>query len=86
MTRDEIFEQMKATMVQTFELDPMKITAEARLVDDLGLDSIDAIDLAVKLQELTGDRVAEEVLKSLRTVADVVTVIDTMLNRRRAGA
>ena len=86
MTRDQIFERMKATMVETFELDPKKITTEARLIDDLGLDSIDAIDLAVKLQELTGERVAEETLKSLRTVADVVTVIDTMVNRSRAGA
>jgi acyl carrier protein len=85
MTRDQIFEQMKATMIEAFELDPAKITTEARLVDDLGLDSIDAIDLAVKLQELTGERVAEETLKSLRTVADVVTIVDTMVNRSRPG-
>jgi acyl carrier protein len=86
MTREQIFEQMKATMVETFELDPAKITTEARLVDDLGLDSIDAIDLAVKLQELTGERVAEETLKSLRTVSDVITVVDGIVNRSRAGA
>jgi acyl carrier protein len=86
MTRDQIFEQMKVTMVETFELDPAKVTMDARLVDDLGLDSIDAIDLAVKLQELSGERVAEETLKSLRTVADVVTIVDTMVNRSRPGA
>jgi acyl carrier protein len=86
MTRDQIFQQMKATMVEAFELDPAKITTEARLVDDLGLDSIDAIDLAVKLQELTGERVAEETLKSLRTVADVITIVDQMVNRSQAGA
>jgi acyl carrier protein len=86
MTRDQIFEQMKATMVETFELDPAKVTMEASLLNDLGLDSIDAIDLAVKLQELTGVRVAEERLKSLRTVADVITLIDSLVNRTGAEA
>jgi acyl carrier protein len=83
VTNEQIFDQLKATMVETFELDPAKITMGAHLIDDLGLDSIDAIDLAVKLQELTGERVAEDTLKSLRTVGDVVTLAHGILGRSR---
>ncbi len=46
---------------------------------DLDLDSIDAIDLVVKLQEWTGRRVPEETLRAVRTVDDVVTMIEAHL-------
>jgi acyl carrier protein len=49
------------------------------LLDDLDLDSIDAIDLAVRLQDLTGKRVDESRLREVRTVRDVVELIELML-------
>ena len=45
MTRDDIFAQIKAALVELFEVDEEAITPEARLYQDLELDSIDAIDL-----------------------------------------
>ena len=48
------------------------ITLEARLSEDLDLDSIDAVDLVVKLQEMTGQRIKPDDFKSVRTVQDVV--------------
>ena len=80
MTREEILSRVSRNLVEMFNLDAGKVTLEARLVEDLDLDSIDAIDLAAKLQELTGKRLAEDDLRQIRKVSDVVDIIDKMLN------
>jgi acyl carrier protein len=79
MTREEIYATLQAILAETFELEPARVTPEANLFDDLGLDSIDAVDLAIKLQQLTGKRVNAEVFKSVRTVDDVVNTVHQML-------
>lgn len=79
MTRQEIYATLQAILTDTFELAPETVTAEANLYDDLGLDSIDAVDLAIKLQQLTGKRVNAESFKSVRTVDDVVNTVHQML-------
>jgi acyl carrier protein len=66
-------------MLELFELPVERVQFETKLVDDLGLDSIDAIDLAARLEELTHRRLGEDQLRSLRTVDDVVTLIQNML-------
>ena len=67
-------------LTEMFEIAPERITPEARLYQDLDIDSIDAVDLMVKLNELTGKRVLPESFKSVRTVADVVDVIHGLVN------
>lgn len=79
MDKQDIFQTLKNTLVEQFELDPVKITPEARLYEDLDLDSIDAVDLIIKLQELTGRKVSPEDFKGVRTVADVERVIGKLL-------
>jgi acyl carrier protein len=74
-----IFEQLKAVLTGNFEIDPAKVTLEADLFADLGLDSIDAVDLAIKLQEMTGKRVKPQEFKSIRTVGDVVATVQQLL-------
>jgi acyl carrier protein len=64
---------------KSFEIDPNRITPEAMLFQDLDLDSIDAIDMVVSLQEWTGRRVPEDALRGVRTVADVVSLVETHL-------
>ncbi len=78
MTSRDTFERVAGMMVALFQLDPQTVTMEARLVEDLDLDSIDAIDMAVKVQEVTGRRLEEEELRGLRTVGDVVEVVERM--------
>ena len=80
MTRDDIFAQIKAALVELFEVDEEAITPEARLYQDLELDSIDAIDLVVHLQKLTGKKIKPEEFKSVRSVADVVEAVDRLMN------
>lgn len=79
MTRDEIFDRVRSMLVETFEIDAGDVALDARLVDDLDLDSIDAIDMVVHLQGITGRRVEEEVLRQIRTVGDVVDMVEAQL-------
>ena len=75
-----VFDTLKSTLVEQFELDPAKITPDARLYEDLDLDSIDAVDLIIKLQEMTGRKVSPEEFKGVRTVGDVQKVIEKLLS------
>lgn len=77
MTRDQILERVQGVFTELFELEPDKIHLEARLIEDLDLDSIDAIDMVVKLQELIGQRVEETELRKVRTVGDIVDLVQT---------
>ena len=75
MTGEAAFEMLASSLTETFGIDRAQITPDARLVEDLDLDSIDAVDLAVRLQKLTGKRLGAETFKRLRTVRDVVDAI-----------
>jgi acyl carrier protein len=79
MTDDEILARLKAILAETFEVDPARVTREASLFEELDLDSIDAVDLAIKLQELTGKRIRPEQFKNIRTVGDVVSAVRDLL-------
>ena len=79
MTREEILARVTAILVESFGLDSERVTPTAHLVDDLDLDSIDAIDMVVRLQEETGLEVEEDELKQIRLVGDVVDLVDRKL-------
>ncbi|HET7396703.1 MAG TPA: acyl carrier protein [Gammaproteobacteria bacterium] len=79
MDKQDVFQTLKHTLVEQFELDPAKITPDARLYEDLDLDSIDAVDMIIKLQELTGCKVSPEDFKGVQTVGDVQQVIEKLL-------
>ena len=76
MNRAQVQEKIVSMMVEMFEVSPDAVTPQANLVDDLGLDSIDAIDMVVKLQELTGRRVNDAAIKKVRTVGDVIDLVE----------
>jgi acyl carrier protein len=73
--RDEILACIKTIMIEMFEIEEDKVVLDARLYEDLDFDSIDAVDMIVKLKELTGREVKPEDFKSARTVGDVVEAI-----------
>ena len=81
LTRDEIFDRVRSTMQELFEVEPERIQLETKLIEDLELDSIDAIDLAARLEEITRHRLSEESLRTLRTVDDVVTLIHETVSK-----
>lgn len=71
-SKAEIFETLTNHLEELFEVPVEKITLHARLAEDLDLDSIDAVDLIVKLQDYTGKKISPADFKSVRTVGDVV--------------
>lgn len=81
MSATETLDLVRATMSEMFELSPDSLVADARLMEDLGLDSIDAIDMAAKMHEMTGVRVEDHELRALRTVADVATLLGNLRAR-----
>ena len=81
MTKEDIYLILVDMLQEMFELDTSKITLDANLYSDLDIDSIDAVDLAVRLKELTGKRMQPEVFKSVRTVQDVVDALAALLEK-----
>ncbi len=77
-TEQELFDEIVRVMGELFEIDPSTVTRESRLVEDLDLDSIDAVDMIVHLQNMIDCRIKPEAFKSVRTVGDVIDVIVTM--------
>lgn len=80
MTKEEIYARIRTTLIENFEIPAERITLEASLAEDLELDSIDAIDMAVQIQELTSVRVEEEELRKLRTVGDTVDLVARLVS------
>lgn len=79
MTRDEIYDKLSVYLVDMFEVPPDMITPEAKLYEDLDLDSIDAVDLVVKLQDLTGKKIPPDEFRTVRSVGDVVDRVHALL-------
>lgn len=78
LSQEHILSTLREWMQDLFEIEPETIQLESNLYSDLDVDSIDAVDLIVKIKELTGKQVKHEDFKNVRTVHDVVTVIQNM--------
>ncbi|MGH8161074.1 MAG: acyl carrier protein [Gammaproteobacteria bacterium] len=71
LSAEALSERLRTMLVERFELDPAAVTSDARLFDDLGLDSIDAVDLALSIQDATGLDASPQEFMDARTVGDV---------------
>ena len=80
--RDEILATLSGHLQEMFGIAAERILPAARLYEDLELDSIDAVDLIVKLQHYTGRKIAPAEFKSVRTVSDVVDRLHEHLSVR----
>ena len=79
-TKEQIFLQVKDILIELFEIEEADIQLEANLYEELDIDSIDAVDLVVKLKELTGKKIQPEEFKSVRTVQDVVDAVHALVS------
>lgn len=80
MKDEQLFSMLKDILVDTFEIDADDITVDANLYEDLDLDSIDAVDLVIKLREQTGKKIEPGDFKEVRTVNDVLVAIKKLLD------
>ena len=78
-SREAILATLKSVLHDLFEIDTSRIKPESHLYTDLDIDSIDAADLVVRLRELTGKKVKPEDFRQVRTISDVVDVIEKLL-------
>lgn len=78
-TKEEIYAKLTTVLAETFQIHAESITPESNLFTDLGLDSIDAVELAIQLQSYTKRRMKAEDFKQVQTVQDVVDVLHKML-------
>ena len=81
-SREEVFARLREILVDSFELEASRVTLGARLRDDLDLDSIDAIDLAARLEGETGLELDDDEVKAVRRVEDVVALLHAKLSDR----
>ncbi|WP_394134173.1 acyl carrier protein [Aliivibrio fischeri] len=79
VNKEQVLEQVTSALIELFEIDEADITPEAQLYTDLDLDSIDAVDLVVHLQKVTGKKIKPEEFKEVRTVDDVVNSVAALL-------
>lgn len=86
MSRDEILREIQRMMKQLFQLPEDRVVPEARLGADLELDSLDALDLAVKVEELTGKVLTEKQLRAMRTVEDVIVAMLALAPPKREAS
>ncbi|HQV24934.1 MAG: acyl carrier protein [Acinetobacter sp.] len=78
LTQEQVLAQLREWMQELFEIEPEDIQLDSNLYEDLDVDSIDAVDLVIKIKELTGKQVEPDDFKAVRTVQDVITVIQNM--------
>jgi acyl carrier protein len=82
MTKTEVFDKLKEILISEFELDSEQVTPSAKLFEDLGLDSIDAVDLIVRMKNYTVRKIEPEAFKEARTVQDVVDVLYPLVSKK----
>lgn len=75
MDRQQAFDMVKSDLIEIFEIEEEAITPEATLMDDLGLDSIDGVDMMVRMQERTGKKVTPDQFEDVRTISDLVDLV-----------
>lgn len=74
------FEKVRDIITETLNCDAVSITPEASLSDDLGADSLDAVELNMALEDAFGIAISDEDLASMKTVSDIVTYLESNKN------
>ena len=75
MDTQTLYLRIRDVLVDQFDVDRARVSMDANLYEDLEIDSIDAVDLLVQLKELTGQKIAPETFKEVRTIRDVLDAI-----------
>ncbi|MFY9198076.1 MAG: acyl carrier protein [Acutalibacteraceae bacterium] len=71
-----IFEKIKEIICEQLEVDEKKVTMESSLIDDLGADSLDLIDLVMSIEDEYDVEVPDDMIESIKTIGDVVKFIE----------
>lgn len=72
----DIFEQIKKILCDQLDLDEDQVTEDSDVIDDLGADSLDIVDLVMTLEEEFDTEIPDEDIEDLRTVGDIVKYVE----------
>lgn len=73
-----MFEEIAASLSEQLGISRDKITLESDIVNDLGADSLDVVELLMNLEESTGKTIPDEKVSEIKTVGDLVKVLQTL--------
>ena len=76
MTYNEIFDKVAELIVAQLPVTIEQVKPESRLVEDLGADSLASVELLMAIEEATGVSIDDELMPSIKTVADIMKVIE----------
>lgn len=74
-TKEDIYDGVRKVLVEQFEIEAESITPEARLREDLDIDSIDAVDLMIEMKNFTEKKMSLEDFHQVETISDVVDTV-----------
>jgi len=75
MNQEEALLKIQEIFAKNFSIKPEDVMPTSKLYEELRLDSLDAVDLVLELQDLTGKKIKPEVFKGVRTVQDVIMIV-----------
>ena len=77
MEKDYVFEKLQGILHEKFRLLPSTVTPESRLVEDLGLDSLDYVNLILLIEEEFNCSIPDEEVEQIKTINDLICIIPT---------
>lgn len=75
-----MLEDIKKILVETANVDASKVTEEATLHDDLGIDSLDSVEIVLELESAYDIKIEDEEIQNLKTVGDIMKLVESKLN------
>lgn len=73
-----MFDKVAKMLAEQLGIPQSKITAESKIIDDLGADSLDVVELLMTLEDETGKTIPDEEVTEIKTVGDIVTVLEKL--------
>ncbi len=83
---EQIIADLDRIFIDQFELEPAKVVPEARLREDLDLDSLDAADMLVAIEKRFGIRLDDQVARQFRTVSDIHSYVRKLVAEKHNSA
>lgn len=80
ISKEDIFNELKTILVDDLEIPEAEIKESSNLFTDLDLDSIDAVDIAVRMQRYTDKKLPPEEFKKIQTIDDIVNAVWNLMN------
>lgn len=78
MTKDELYTKLRDILINEFDIDEALIKPEALIQEELELDSIDSVDMLVKVKPFLKAPVEPEAFRSVKTVQDVIDILEPL--------